>query len=581
MKGFFKSLLASIIGCGIVLTLFFGVIFLVIVGLAAMESDEVYVTKENSVLYINLSGELVDRYEKNPLMELLGESDDKISLVATLSAIKKAKDESNIKGIYIRNGAVMGGSASFNEIRKAIADFKQTGKFVVAYGDVYTQNAYYLSSVADELFMNPEGMLDIHGYVSNPMFFKNLLDKLGIQMQIFKVGTYKSFVEPFVETKMSDANRTQMTYLLGGMWDTYKTDVAADRNIEASVLDEVANIGIPFSPAQSTVDYKLIDSLKYETEVHKYLKRLMNVDEKDKITLASVDNVNKIVSIKKAPKDVVAVVYAEGEITYGFGKSGITDGRYVKILEKLKDDENVKSVVFRVNSSGGSAFASEQIWKAVTDLKAVKPVVVSMGDYAASGGYYISANATKILAQPNTITGSIGIFGMFPNIEGLTNKIGLDFDVVKTNQFSDIGNITRPMRHDEKFLMQSYVERGYQLFLTRCADGRNMTKEEIDIIGQGRVWTGEQALKLGLVDEMGGLDDAIQLAAQLVSLDKYTTKAYPKQENFWESLFDTKKEELIQQTLKEYLGSSFKDFDMIRKMRNQDPIQARMPYTIE
>lgn len=595
MKGFFKSLLASIIGCAIVFGVFLlivGGIISVSLGMLASDSSKPYVLKDNSVLYINLTGELVDRVEKNELMDLLnisimGQEDvGKISLIDLMSAIKKAEKESSIKGIYIRVGATMGGSASFNELRKALLDFKEkSDKFIIAYGDIYTQNGYYVASVADKVFMNPEGVLDVHGYASSPLFYKKLLDNLGVKVQVFKVGTYKSAVEPYIDTQMSPANREQMEVLLEDMWSIYADGIQKNRGLPYDTINYVANDGIFMQVPQFSINYKLVDSLKYETEVNTYIKSLVNLSEKDKLILTTPDNMNNIEDkdkkSEKTEKNIIAIVYAEGEISAGNSKQGITDGNYVKILNKLKNNDDVKAVVFRVNSPGGSAFASEQIWKAVTDLKAVKPIVVSMGDYAASGGYYISCNASKIFAQPNTITGSIGIFGLFPDIQGLTNKIGIGTDFVKTNTFADQGNIMRPMSEQEKKLVQNYVERGYELFITRCANGRQMTKEEINKIGQGRVWTGQQAIKLGLVDELGGIDEAIVEAAKLGNVKKYNTKDYPVVETFMESLLSAKKEDLIKQTLREYLGASYSEFNVISKLKNTDPIQARIPFMID
>lgn len=587
MKSFFKSLLASILGCiigGFILlslVAFISMIFLA--GLSSLSSSETYITKTNSVLSINLSGDLVDRYETDPLREYFEYNQvKKSSMVDILNAIKKSEADDNIKGIYINTNFSSGSAATYKEIRDALIKFKDSGKFIVAYSDMYSQNGYYVSSVADKVFMNPQGMLDIHGYAVNPMFYKSLLDKLGVEMQIFKVGTYKSAVEPFIETQMSDANREQMESILNSMWTTYKDEVAIGRNIQAPTIDKVANEGLVFLPSDSTVSNKLIDELKYEVEAKAYIKELLGLGESDKLEFASVADINNTISTNKVKNDRIAIVYAEGDITSGSGKEGITDGRYVKILDDLKNDDKVKAVVLRVNSGGGSAFASEQIWKAVTDLKSKKPIVVSMGGYAASGGYYISCNASKIIAQPNTVTGSIGIFGMVPNLENLTGKIGVNVDVVKTNTYADLGNLMRPMREDEKRLLQSNVERGYDLFLQRCADGRGKTTEEINEIGQGRVWTGQQALELGLVDQLGGLDTAVAEAAILASISDYSLQSYPKKETFLESILNSTKGGLVQSSLEEYFGSNYGDIKMLLDMNNQDHIQARLPYmTIE
>ena len=587
MKSFFKTLLASIfgsiIGGAIILALFVGIGLIVIAGLASLGSSETYVTKPNSILYLNLSGELLDRSVPEPLLEYLDvDKVKKNSLIDILDAIDKAKEDENIKGIYVKTDMPLGPTASFKEIRDALIQFKKTDKFIISYSDLYSQNGYYVASVADSIYMNPQGMLDLHGYAANPMFYKKMLDKLGVEMQIFKVGTYKSAVEPFILTNMSDANREQMTSLLNNMWSTYKSDVAKYLEIEPLVIDAAANSGIMFLPADTTLSLKFVDKLKFESDIKIALSQFVGSKSIEDLNLVSVSNMNNTMSFEKVKEAGIAIVYAEGDIVSGSSKKGISDGRYVEILNKLKSDDKIKAVVLRVNSPGGSAFASEQIWNAVTELKAKKPIVVSMGGYAASGGYYISCNASKVFAQPNTITGSIGIFGMFPNLEGLSQKVGIDVDVVKTNTYADLGNIARPMREDEKRLIQSNVERGYQLFMKRCAEGRGKTIDEINNIGQGRVWTGEQALSLGLVDKLGGLKEAIDEAALLASVTDYSIKSYPKQESLLDSFLDMSKQNMVESTMKDYLGNNYNDLQMIMNLKNQDGIQARLPYmTIE
>lgn len=579
MKSFFKNLLASILGCFIALGTVFLLSFII---LAVLCSPETYTLKDKTVLNLKLEGVLSDRIETaNPLSELFGMDDDTaIGLDDILSSIDKAKDNDKIKGIYIHSGAFSAPSASLKEIRDALVKFKESGKFIVAYGDVYTQGCYYLSTVADKIILNPKGNLDWHGISSNPMFYKGLLEKLGVEMQIFKVGTFKSAVEPFILDKMSDANRQQVTSYINDVWNTILTDISASRDIPVDKLNQLADTLPLFRAPELLVDRKMVDTLMYETDVKKYLKTLAELKESDKLRLASVSDMTNVASSskKESSGDIVAVLYAEGEITSGIGRKGITDRRLIKEIEKLKDNDKVKAVVLRVNSPGGSAYASEQIWKAMTDLKAKKPVVVSMGGVAASGGYYISCNASKIIAQPNTLTGSIGIFGMFPNVEGLTKKVGLTFDNVKTNKHADFGDITRPMREDEKVILQSYIEQGYDLFLTRCSDGRGISKDSLDLIAQGRVWTGNQALKNGLVDAIGGIDTAIEAAAKLAGLENYALRDYPRKVDFWESLMDTKKDEIAVKLMKEYLGSEYKTFETIKNMKEQDCIQARVPY---
>lgn len=587
MKDFFKNLLASFLGCSIALGVisFISLIIFAIIAASSFSfgSSESFSLKENTVFTLKLAGTLSDRVEENPLAALLGQDvADEMALDEILSGIQKAKENDKIQGIYIHAGMFSASSASLKEIRDQIIDFKESGKFVVAYADTYTQGCYYLSTVADKVIINPIGNLDLHGLAAGPTFYKGLLDKLGIEIQIFKVGTFKSAVEPFILDKMSDANKEQVTSYINDVWGTMLADISEARNIPVDSLNRITDSFPLLSKPETLVERGLVDTLMYETDVKKYLKTLVGIEESDDLNQASVANLKSVPWVdKETSKDVIAVLYAEGSITSGSGKDGITDKRYVKELEKLKNNDKVKAVVFRVNSPGGSAYASEQIWKAVADLKEKKPIVVSMGDVAASGGYYISCNASKIIAQPNTLTGSIGIFGMFPNMEGLTKKVGLTFDHVKTNKFADFGDITRPMRDDEKRILQTYIEQGYDIFLTRCSDGRSIAKDSLDLIAQGRVWTGNQALKIGLVDELGGIDKAIEEAAKLAKLDDYALRSYPRQVDFWQNLLSDKKDELTVQAMKEYLGKDYKTFMMIKEIREQDFIQARLPYDFD
>lgn len=585
MKSFFKNLLASTIGCFIALGVIFLIFFIILTAISSFSSSDTYALKDNTVLTLKLEGVLSDRVDaENPLFALLGDdTTPNLGLDDVLSSIKKAKENDKIKGIYINAGSFSASSASLKEIRDQLLDFKKSGKFIISYGGVYTQGCYYLSSVADKVILNPEGNIDLHGLSVSPTFYKGLLEKLGIQVQIFKVGTFKSAVEPFMLDKMSDANREQVASYIGSMWSTITSEISDSRNIPVDKLNEITNSLVLFKEAKSTVKDGLVDTLMYETGVKEYIKTLL-IDVKDvkDVRLASIKDITTVpFKDPSKSKDIIAILYAEGSISDGSGRDGITSQRYVKEIEKLKDDEKVKAVVLRVNSPGGSAYASEQIWKAVSDLKEKKPVVVSMGDYAASGGYYISCNASKIIAEPTTLTGSIGIFGMFPDVEGLTKKIGLSFDNVKTNEYADFGNITRPMRSEEKAILQNYIERGYDLFLTRCSDGRGIPKDSLDLIAQGRVWTGEQALKIGLVDAMGGIDVAIEEAAKLASMDGYSLRSYPKKIDFFEALFANQKEELTTRAVKEYFGDDYKLIKTLKEIKEQDFIQARMPYDID
>jgi protease-4 len=584
MKGFFKTVLASTLGFFVAIIIISVFALAIIAGLVASVSKNDFALQDNSFLHLKLAGELKERTSHNPLMELLGMYNDneEMGLDDILSAIKKAKENEKIKGIYIDCKAFMASSASLQSIRNALVDFKTSKKFIIAYGDYYTQGGYYLATAANKVILNPQGGIDLHGISVSPTYYKGLMDKLGVEMQIFKVGAYKSAVEPYSSTKMSDPNRQQLKGFIDNVWGTIITDIAKSRKLTPEKLNLLVDKLPLLQDQDSIVSYKLADTLMYETDVKNYLRQLTGLKKGDKLAVANVEDL-KSVQLKSAlskSMDQIAILYAQGSITSGYGGDEITDGKYVKEIEKLKEDENVKAVVFRVNSPGGSAYASEQIWRAITSLKAVKPVVVSMGDYAASGGYYISCNASKIVAEPTTLTGSIGIFGMFPNVQGLSQKLGLSYDNVKTNKLSDFGDITRPMTEEEKAILQAYINRGYELFTKRCADGRKIPIERLKEIAQGHIWSGNQAVKLGLVDKLGGIDVAVKEAAALAKIKDYSIGDYPAKTDYWEELLSDKKEELKVNLMKEYLGEDYQMVNLIKKLKNQDYIQARLPFTI-
>ena len=535
---------------------------------------------------VMLNGTLAERSQENPLDILMKDDYKTYGLDDVLSSIRKAKENENIKGIYIQANSLSAGYASLEEIRHALKDFKESGKFIVAYGDSYTQSLYYLSSIADKVMLNPQGMLEWRGLAATPMFFKDLLEKIGVEMQVFKVGTYKSAVEPFIATEMSPANREQVNVYLSSVWGQITGDIAESRNLSVEALNKEADRMLMFYPAEESVKNGLVDTLIYKNDVRDYLKTLVGIDKDDDMPVLGIQD---MVNVKKnVPKDksgnVIAVYYAYGEIDGGSSASteeGINSEKVIRDLRKLKDDENVKAVVLRVNSPGGSAYGSEQIWYAVEQLKKEKPVIVSMGDYAASGGYYIACNADTIVAEPTTLTGSIGIFGMMPNAKGLTEKLGLNFDVVKTNPYADFGNLTRPMNDGEKGLMQMYVNNGYKLFLTRCSDGRGISMEELDKIAQGRVWTGSTAKELGLVDELGGLDKALEIAVTKAGVDAYTVMNYPKKEGFLESLMNTNPGNYIKaRMLNGKMSDVYRQFGIIENFDKIDRIQARVPFEL-
>lgn len=580
MKKFLRNVLATIVGISIVGIIAL-VIFLITIFSMFSSAEPTYAVQDDTVLSLKLDGVLVDRAkEPNPILDYFGaEEANEIGLDNVLAAIKQAKNNDKVKGIYINAGMLSASSASLIEIRNQLIDFKESNKFIIAYGNYYTQGCYYLATVADKIILNPQGALNLTGISAQPMFYKGLLDKLGVEMQIFKVGTYKSAVEPFMTNKMSEANREQVNSYTQDVWSTILGGISSSREISVDRLNAITDSFPALRDPNMLVDNNLIDTLMYEVDVVKIIKNELAIQDEDKDPrFASISDLVSVPTKEKNTSDQIAILYAEGSIVSGSKNNEISDRFIIKQLEKLRKDENVKAVVFRVSSPGGSAYASEQIWKAVSDLKAEKPIVVSMGSYAASGGYYISCNASKILAQPSTITGSIGIFGMFPNVEGLTKKLGVSFDVVNTNKFSDFGNITRPMNTDEKAILQAYIERGYDLFLTRCAEGRGMSKDSLALIAEGRVWTGQQALKLGLVDAIGGIDDAIKEAAKLANIEEYNLADYPKKQGFLEQFLNTQKEDLTTKALKEYLGSDYLMLKTMKEIKEQDYVQARLPY---
>lgn len=586
MKDFLKFTLATITGIIVSSVVLFFISILVFFSMVSSSESETQVRK-NSIMMLDLSGNIAERSQENPFSFLLNEGNETYGLDDILSSIKKAKENEDIKGIYIQAGWLGAGFASIEEIRQALVDFKESGKFIVAYGDSYSQGLYYLSSVADKVLLNPQGAVEWRGIAATPIFFKDLLDKIGVEMQVFKVGTYKSAVEPFISTEMSPANREQVDAYISSIWGRVTSDVAASRKLSADSLNAVADKMLMFHPASESVKCGLADTLIYKNDVRNYLKAMVGIDKDDRMPVLGLKD---MVNVKKnVPKDksgnVIAVYYAYGEIdgnnSSAMSQEGIDSKKMIRDLRKLQEDEDVKAVVLRVNSPGGSAFGSEQIWYAVSQLKKEKPVIVSMGDYAASGGYYISCNADTIVADPTTLTGSIGIFGMFPNAKGLADKIGVNVDVVKTNRYADFGMLTRPMNDGEKGLLQMYVNQGYDLFLTRCSEGRGISKEELDKIAQGRVWTGSMAKELGLVDVLGGLDTALEIAIEKADVEGYTVISYPKKDSFLDALMNTKPDNYIKaHLLKGTIGEVYQQFGALENFDKCDRIQARLPFEL-
>ena len=586
MKDFLKYVFATITGI-ILLTVVMAILGVIsLVGLAASSASTTQV-EENSVFTLMLSGQLEERTADNPFGKFMGQAGENLGLENIIQAIKKAKDNDDIKGIYIEAGIFSADTpASMHAIREALIDFQKSGKWIVAYADSYTQGTYYICSVADKLYLNPQGMVDWHGLASNPYFVKDLLAKFGVKYQLCKVGKYKSAPEMMTADKMSEPNREQVTAYINGIWKVMLSDVSKSRKVSVDSLNAYADRFVALSNQQDLVRMKLVDKLLYTDEVKGEIKKRLKIDKDDDINQLTLDDMANVPSKKKDDGDKIAVYYAYGDIVDSESGNMLSQGHSIvasevcKDLEKLTNDDNVKAVVLRVNSPGGSAYASEQIWHAVQNLKAKKPVVVSMGGYAASGGYYISCGANYIYSDPTTITGSIGIFGMFPDFSGLlTDKLGVKFDEVKTNKHAAFGTMARPFNAEELSLLDQYIGRGYELFRKRVADGRKLSVAQVEEIAQGRVWLGNDALNIKLVDAIGSMDDAVKKAAKLAKLDTYYTSNYPDVPSWWESLTDNMDSgSYLDEQLRETLGEYYAPFTYLKSINKQSAIQARLPY---
>lgn len=584
MKDFIKYTMATVVGL-VLVSIIMGILtFVSMAGMIASEGMSSPIEKK-SVLRITLKGSITERAgEENPLSKLGGETTQQIALDQALQALEKAAKNDKIEGIYMEGGILSAYPAEVQELRQALLKFKKSGKWIIAYADTYSRSAYYLCSVADKVYLNPIGMLDWSGLSSNPMFFTGLMKKLGIKMQVFKVGTYKSAVEPYIAEQMSDANREQVSSYQQSIWNNMLKDVAKSRKTTVEALNSLADSLTILSGPEASVKGGLVDKLCYQDEVKKILKNKAKMDEDESLRFVSISDVALSEELNDKVDDEIAVYYAYGEIkediTGGFAQeSAITSKQMTKDLQELREDDDVKAVVLRVNSPGGSAYASEQIWREVQLLSKEKPVIVSMGALAASGGYYISCGANKIFAEPTTLTGSIGIFGMIPDAtELLTDKLGLSFDVVKTNAHSDFGAMGRPLNESECRLMQAHINQGYELFTGRVAQGRKISQDSVKAVAEGRVWTGEQAMKIGLVDKLGNLNDAIAAAAKAAKIEKYSVGRYPEPAPWFASLLQEKKADYMDSQMRSALGEFYPAFSLIRDLKNQDAIQARMTF---
>lgn len=586
MKDFFKNVLATAVGVLLVgfITGFFMVVSLV--GMALSQSETAPVA-DNSVLVLRLTGSLSERANDDVLASLFGDRIPKLGLATMTEAIRQAKESDKVKGIYIEAGAFAPDSyASLAAIRRELEEFRKAGKWIVAYGDSYTQGAYYLASVADKVYLNPQGQVDWHGLGSEPVFVKDLLAKLNVRMQVAKVGTYKSATEMFTGEKMSDADRQQTTAYLTGIWQNVVSAVGKSRSLTAQQLNAYADSLVSLAAPQDYVRMRMVDGLLYTDQVRQAVKKKMGLSPDDEIPQVSMSDL-----LAAGPEDKkgdeIAIYYAVGDIVDGVvampSRESVIDAQKVCAdLQDLAKDKDVKAVVLRVNSPGGSAYASEQIWHQVMELKKVKPVVVSMGSYAASGGYYISCPANWIVAEPNTLTGSIGIFGMFPDVSGLLReKLGLKFDEVKTNKYALFGTRSRLFTADELSHLESYIDRGYKLFRQRVADGRRLKVDQVEQVAQGHVWLGQDALRIGLVDQLGGVEVALRKAAQLAKLTQWHSSAYPVLPDYHSQLLDlpgAARGNYLDEQMRQSLGAYYEPFALIRDLQAQNLVQARLPF---
>lgn len=591
MKDFFKNVAATIVGLfafGLIMTILG---FICIIGMVA-SSNSKPALKDNAVMVLKLQGQIEDRSEDNWLGELTGEQFNNLGMNRILSSIRKAKDEDKVKGIYLETGILETDYATLQEIRNALADFKKSGKWIIAYGDALSQGGYYLASVANKVYVNPEGNVDWHGIASQPQYIKDVAAKFGVHFTVVKVGKYKSYTETYTEDKMSDANREQVSRYIGGLWQQMLADVSKSRNISKDSLNHYADGLMVFDDTKLLKSRKMVDGFCYYDEIRDVVKKQLGLKADEAINQVDYNDVDMAIDDSNLMGEEIAVYYCQGSIVrmetpsiYG-SEQQIVSTKVIKDLQELADNSQVKAVVLRINSGGGDAYASEQIWRAVKELNKKKPVVVSMGGMAASGAYYMSMGAQYIMAQPTTLTGSIGIFGALPDFSDLmTKKLGFKYDEVKTNRNSAYASagMSRPWSTEEIATMQNYVNRGYSLFRKRVAEGRKMSTEQVEKIAQGRVWLGTDAKKIKLIDGFGGLSDAIDKAAELAHLSSYQAVEYPAMAGWMEQLLDMaggNKGTYLDEQLRLALGDLYQPFIMIRNMKEKEPIQAALPYVL-
>ncbi len=601
MKQFFKFMFASMLGTFITIMLasflsmviFFGMLGSVLSSSGDISSKKPVKIEDNSALHVKLNYPIKDRASDNPFDNFdfnTFESKGSLGLNKILKAITKAKTDDKIEGIYLDLTTIPAGMATLEEIRNALVDFKKSGKWIISYAEIYTQGTYYIASVSDKIYLNPAGMVEHRGLASELMFFKKALEKLDVEMQIIRHGKFKSAVEPFMLEKMSDANREQYQLILNTAWGSMMDKVAKSRKISVEKLNELAD-NMTIQDAKIAKSEGLIDELFFKDQLLAELRSKLGTEEDDEINSVSLSKYAKTLSKKKKGKkeeeksdNQIAVVYASGGIESGKSKDDVMGSETIsQAIREARLDDDIKAIVLRVNSPGGSALASDVMWREVVLAKEVKPVIVSMGNVAASGGYYISCAADKIVADEKTITGSIGVFGVIPNAQGLMeNKLGITMDRVKTNKHADIMTVFKPLTGEERDIIQIGVEKIYDDFITKVAEGRGMTKEQVDSIGQGRVWMGLDALKIGLVDEIGGLDRAIEIASESAKLgDDYTLVDYPKSKDPFEELIMELSGEVQSKVITKVLGTEYKYYQKLQNVTNQSGVMARMPFDID
>ncbi len=592
MRSFLKYTLATIVGLTIVIIMTIVILGGIVTAIVASTDKKEVTIKDNSVLAINFDETIVDRQSNDPFqsLDIPGlSSTKKLGLDQIVTAIENAKDNEKIKGIYLNIDEINAGYSACEEIRNALMDFKDSEKFIYAYSESYSQKAYFLTSLADKVFINPEGILVFSGISSTNTFYKNALDKLGVEMQIIRHGKFKSAVEPFMLDKMSPENRRQIEVYIGSIWNNVVRGISESRNISTIELNRIADENMIYRPANTLLSYRLVDSIVYEDQVLDIMREKIGIKRNDKINFISLHDVKPAVvknEGKTFTKNKLAVIYASGEISMTPGTSlteeSISGPEMAEVIREARMDTTIKAIVLRINSPGGSSVASELIWREVDLATKQKPVVVSMGDVAASGGYYIACAADTIIANPTTLTGSIGVFGVIPNFQNLlSKKLGINSEVVKTNEKSDLPSVTRPLTEKEREIMQGMVENVYTTFVNHVSEGRSLSYQQVDEIGQGRVWTGENALKLGLVDMLGNLNDAIEIAKEMGGLDNYRVIKLPVKKDPFEEIIKSFSTQMEYKILEKNLGEGMKYYKTLETLKNVNGVQARLPYEFE